>query len=114
MPDKLGDKVRVQHVLDAIFEIENYIKNADFEVFSNNSMMHNACIRQLGIIGEACNRISDDIKVANDNIKWRQIVALRNFVIHQYFGIDIHIIWEVVRIELPILKATMEKIIKEF
>ena len=114
MPDKLGDIVRVQHVLDAIIEIEKYIENADFDMFSNNSMMQSACIRQLGIIGEACNRISDDIKTKNNSIEWRQIIALRNFVIHQYFGVDIRIIWDVVIVELPVIKKEIKQILDSF
>lgn len=58
MQDRLGDKVRLNHILDSIIEVENYIQNTDIEGFVNNSMMFNATLRQLEIIGEASNRLS--------------------------------------------------------
>lgn len=65
MSDKLGDKVRLQHIIESISKIESYVLAATFEGFESNSMMKDACIRQLGIIGEACNRISKEVKDAN-------------------------------------------------
>jgi len=111
MSDKLGDQIRIRHVIDAISEIENYTKDSSYKDFSENSMMQNACIRQLGIIGEACNRISDNIKAENTDIEWKAIIGLRNIVIHQYFGVDIHVIWEVIELELPKLKRQMVNLI---
>jgi uncharacterized protein with HEPN domain len=70
MPDKLGDKARVLHILDAIEEIFTYTTNVEFNEFKHHSMMKDACIRQLGIIGEACNRISDERKKAFSDIPW--------------------------------------------
>ncbi|GAB4110450.1 MAG: hypothetical protein OHK0057_08530 [Thermoflexibacter sp.] len=62
MSDRLGDKVRLQHIADAIIEIRNYTQGVSFEDFVSNSMMKNACIRQLEVIGEASSRISDELK----------------------------------------------------
>lgn len=76
-------------------------------------MMIDACIRQLGIIGEACNRISEEVKSKYENIKWRQIIGLRNLVIHEYFGVDDRIIWDVIRDHLPELDIQMKNILHE-
>ena len=62
MRGNLGDKVRLQHIYDAILEIESYVTNSDFSDFVPNSMMRFACIKQMEIIGEASNHISDDTK----------------------------------------------------
>ncbi len=62
MRGKLGDKARLMHISDSIIEIENYISKVDFESFMNNSMMRFACIKQMEIIGEASNHISQEIK----------------------------------------------------
>jgi uncharacterized protein with HEPN domain len=110
MPDRLGDKVRLQHILDAIGEIENYIENVDFDTFSTNSMMFNATVRQLEIIGEAANRLNDELQTAYSEIPWRQIIGLRNMVIHEYFGIDKVLVWEVVTNNLPDLKNKISRI----
>jgi len=78
--------------------------SATFEDYESNSMMKDACVRQLGIIGEACNRVSEEVKDANQEIEWRQIIGLRNIVIHQYFGVDDQLIWDVIQHNLPDLK----------
>jgi uncharacterized protein with HEPN domain len=62
MRNSLGDLARLQHIYDAIIEIENYIKSVTFASFTQNSMMIYACIKQLEIIGEASNHLTDDIK----------------------------------------------------
>ncbi len=62
MRGKLGDKIRLMHILDAIEEIESYISQVDFDVFMENSMMRFACIKQMDIIGEASNHISTETK----------------------------------------------------
>ena len=78
MRGKLGDKVRLMHVLDAIMEIESYINGVDFEEFMNNSMMRFACIKNMEIIGEACNHISEETRSKFTTIEWGQIIGMRN------------------------------------
>ena len=62
MRSSQGDKIRLQHILDAILEIESYLIDVDFDSFLENSMMKFACIKQMEIIGEASNHISEDAK----------------------------------------------------
>lgn len=111
MPDRLGDQVRLRHAIDAISEIENYTKDISFEGFNENSMVQDACIRQLGVIGEACNRISKNLQESSPQIEWKAIIGLRNIVIHEYFGIDIQIVWNVIEVELPNLKKQMTELL---
>lgn len=111
MPDKLGDKARLLHIIDSIEKIESYTLKTKYDDFKNNSMMKDACIRQLGIIGEASNRISKEIQEANAKIEWRQIIGLRNIVIHQYFGIDDQVIWGIIQENLPDLKLKAKEIL---
>lgn len=104
MQDSLGDKVRLLHIVDAINEIESYIQGVDFDSFVKNSMMFNASLRQLEVIGEASNRLSEKLLNNNSAIPWARIIGLRNLVIHEYFGIDDLTIWNVITINLPDLK----------
>lgn len=112
MPDRLGDKVRLLHILDAITEIENYIQDVDMDTFINNSMMFNATLRQLEIIGEAGNRLSEELLHKTPDIPWGRIIGLRNLVIHEYFGIDDFTIWNVVKINLPPLKEKINTLLE--
>ncbi len=93
MRGKLGDKVRLQHIYDAILKIESYLVNTEFSDFMENSMMRFACIKQMEIIGEAGNHISDDTKSKFSTIEWSQIVGMRNVFVHEYFGVDSSLAW---------------------
>ena len=104
MRGKLGDAIRLQHILDAIGEIESYLENSDFDAFLGNSMMRFACIKQMEIIGEASNHISEEVKDRFSEIEWGQIVGMRNVFVHEYFGIDPKLVWEIIRQDIPELK----------
>jgi uncharacterized protein with HEPN domain len=111
MPDKFGDVNRLQHALDAIKIIEGYVDGADFKSFSHHPMLRDACLRQLQVIGEACRNLSSELRNNHPEIPWRQIVGLRIIVIHEYFGVDEKVIWEVIQYDLPVFKGQIEAII---
>jgi uncharacterized protein with HEPN domain len=111
MRGKLGDKVRLQHILDAIIEIEGYLNETDFDGFIQNSMMRFACIKQMEIIGEASNHISDETKAKLSGIEWEQIVGMRNVFVHEYFGVDTNLVWEIIQNDIPELKLKIIKIL---
>jgi uncharacterized protein with HEPN domain len=73
--------------------------------------MRFASIKQLEIIGEACNHISDEVKSKFSEIEWTQIVGMRNVFIHEYFGVDQHIVWEIIKTDLPDLKIKINEIL---
>ena len=111
MRSSLGDKARLNHILDAIQELETYLIDADYNSFMNNSMMRFACIKQLEIIGEASNHISLKIVQQLSNITWSQIIGLRNIFVHEYFGVDPKIVWEILQKDIPDLKENVTSII---
>jgi uncharacterized protein with HEPN domain len=111
MRGKLGDQVRLKHILDAILEIESYLVKADFSVFIDNSMMRFACIKQMEIIGEASNHISDETKLKFSSVEWLQIVGMRNVFVHEYFGVDSNLVWEIIKNDIPDLKVKIMEII---
>jgi uncharacterized protein with HEPN domain len=114
MRGNLGDKVRLQHVLDAILEVEGYLHNTDFSGFMENSMMRFACIKQMEIIGEASNHVSDDTKAKFSTIEWVQIVGMRNVFVHEYFGVDSSLVWEIIKNDLPELKEKIIHVLDNF
>ncbi len=111
MRGRLGDKVRLQHIIDAIQEIENYLIDTDFSKFMENSMMRFACIKQIEIIGEASNHVSEDTKAKFTSIEWSQIVGMRNVFVHEYFGVDSNLVWEIIKSDLPDLKIKIIEIL---
>ncbi len=76
--------------------------------------MFNATLRQLEIIGEASNRLSETIILDNSDVQWGRIIGLRNLITHEYFGIDDITIWNIVKVNIPDLKIKIRKIIIKY
>ncbi len=112
MRGKFGDKVRLNHILDAIIEIESYLNDADFDTFMENSMMRFACIKQMEIVGEASNHISEEVKNRFSEIEWSQIVGMRNVFVHENFGVDTRLVWEIIKNDLPDFKSKVISIME--
>ena len=113
MKSKLGDKARLQHISDAIKEIEKYITNSTYEDFQSNSMMQFATVKQLEIIGEAASQITEHFRKLYKEIEWREIIGLRNILVHEYFGIDVKIVWDILQEDLPKFKIQIKEILNQ-
>lgn len=113
MKGKIGDKQRLLHILDAIIEIETYTSDVSIDTFLSNSMMRFASIKQIEIIGEAANYISEETKDKFTDIQWKQIIGLRHILVHEYFGIDDYLIWQIIINDLPDLKEAVAAIISQ-
>ncbi len=114
MKGKIGDKQRLLHMLESIKEIENYTTDVNYEAFMENSMLRFASIKQIEIIGEAANYITAETKMNFTEIQWRQIVGLRHILVHEYFGIDVNLIWQIIADDLPKLKEGILSAISTF
>ncbi|MBI2427931.1 MAG: DUF86 domain-containing protein [Ignavibacteriales bacterium] len=102
----------LEDILESIEKIEDYTKNISFDDFKENGLVFDAAVRNLEIIGEASNKVSEESKNAMTSIPWKQIRGLRNRIIHEYFGVDINIVWFIIKNELPKLKIEIERAIK--
>ena len=114
MRSNLGDKARLNHIMDAIQEIESYLIDADYNSFLNNSMMRFACIKQMEIIGEASNHISQEIKNRLSTVSWAQIIGMRNIFVHEYFGVDPKLVWDILQNDIPDLKGKVSSLVDSF
>ena len=107
------DRVYLQHILDAIEKIETYtIVGKDS--FMTTSHWQDAAIRNLEIIGEAVKRLSSSFKENYPEIPWRNVAGLRDVLIHDYMGVDLESVWNVIHKNLPDLKKTVRKGIQQF
>lgn len=90
-----NDKVYLHHILECIENIESYIPNGESDFFSSK-LIQDAVIRNLEIVGEATKRISRDLREQHPEVPWREMAGLRDVLIHNYFGVDNEIVWNVV------------------
>jgi len=111
MKGKIGDKQRLAHILESIEELESYTSGSTLDTFLQNSMMKFASVKQIEIIGEAANYISDETKEKFSEIQWRQITGLRHVLVHEYFGIDSRLIWQIIVDDIPLLKIKIKEIL---
>ena len=76
-------------------------------------MMRFACIKQMEIIGEASNHITEGVKSQFSSIQWAQIIGMRNVFVHDYFGVDTALVWEIIKNDIPDLKIKIKLVIDE-
>ena len=114
MKGKPGDYQRLLHILEAIEEIQSYTTGVELRAFLENSMMRFACVKQIEIIGEAANSITSETKFLFADIEWGQIIGMRHILVHEYFGVDFDLIWQVVIDDLPILRKKVIDVIGTF
>jgi len=95
---------------EAMERIGRYTIGMSFEVFAENEKTIDAVVRNMEIIGEAANRLPDDFKDHHPKIEWYKIVGLRNRIVHEYFGIDLEIIWQILQRDLPALELDLKHI----
>lgn len=103
------DKIRLQHILDAITEIENYVDDQTKEEFLKDGKTQNAVVHQLEIIGEAAKNVSQKLQLQTPQIPWVRLGDTRNRLIHEYFSVDMDIVWEILEKDLPSLKTQIKK-----
>lgn len=104
------DRVYLQHIRDALQDIESYT-SAGREAFFSERMRQDATLRKLQVIGEAVKKLSDDTKSKQPDIPWKQIAGIRDKVIHDYFGIKLEIVWGVVDSDLPRLRRAIHDLL---
>ena len=113
MNEREKDVIRLQHILEAINAIDDFISHKQFQDFKDDQLLQSAVIRQFEIIGEASRNISPNLKEQNADIPREQIAGLRNLLIHEYFRVDVQTIWESYRRDLPAFKSKVESLLNQ-
>lgn len=98
---KRDDDLLISDMIECCEKIFDYVKGMDFEKFTGDSKTVDAVIRNFEVLGEASRFISSEVKSGNPLIEWRKISDFRNVLIHDYFGINYQIMWEIIMNELP-------------
>jgi uncharacterized protein with HEPN domain len=104
---KRTDEAFVGDILTAAASIRDYIYDVTEDDFLANgtqsALLRDGVIRQVGIVGEAASKLSPVFRTAHTSIPWRQIIGMRNIVVHQYWEVDLDVVWEVATQDIPAL-----------
>jgi len=105
------DKAYLIDILEAAKLVREYIGNKDKEDFLKDTQCQDAVVRRFAIIGEASRRISDKMKAAYPDVAWNEMIGMRNAIIHEYDDIDMVIVWDTAKKDIPALISTIEKVL---
>ena len=105
-------KLYLGDIVESIDAINRYINNFTEEDFFQDTQAQDAVIRRLEIIGEAVKNLDEEFRQLYSNIPWKSIAGMRDVLIHEYFGVDLHRIWLTIKRDLPAIEGMMKKILK--
>lgn len=106
-------KFRIEDIVEAIDDISRLIGCLTYDDLCANTTIVKAILYNMAVIGEAARRIPSDIRMLHPEIPWREMADMRNVVIHEYFGVDLQIIWETIQCDLPALAPLLRRIAAE-
>lgn len=102
------DLARLKHMLDSVNAILSFIKGKRRASLDNNRLLISGIIREFEVLGEAARQISDQTVHSYPKWPWKQLIGMRNRLIHAYFDVDYDIVWKTAKEQLPILKKQLE------
>lgn len=102
----------LKDIIDSINDIEAFIENMSFEDFAKDRKTINAVIRSLEVIGEATKNIPKSIRDKYPSIPWRKMAGIRDKMTHEYFGVDIKILWKTIKKDIPPLKPLIQNVLE--
>jgi uncharacterized protein with HEPN domain len=102
----------LQDILDSINDIENFVRGMGFEEFKRDRKTINAVVRSIEVIGEASKKIPRSLKAKYRGVPWREMAGIRDKLIHEYFGVDVEILWKTAKDDIPPLKQVIQNMMK--
>jgi uncharacterized protein with HEPN domain len=108
MKGRLPDKIRLEHILDALKTIDSFIEGLTFDEFASDLKTTFAVVKALEIVGEAANHIAADTQALEPAIDWIAIIGLRHVLVHEYYGIRPEILWRIITTHTAELKPKIQ------
>ena len=113
MREHSRDIERLRHIVDSITHIEDFLCGKSLEQMKDDVMCYHAVVYNIMIIGEAANKLTKEFRDSHQEVPWRQIVDMRNVLVHGYYNTSPLFVWETYTNDLPFLKEQVEKYIAE-
>ena len=104
-------RIFLRHIAENIDLIGRDLAGVSGEDFKKDKILQDAIVRRIEIIGEAAKNLPDSFKVAHPEIPWREIAGTRDFIVHEYFSVDLDLVWEITQKDLPDLKMKISAIL---
>jgi uncharacterized protein with HEPN domain len=104
---------RVAHILDAITTIEERVHGVDLQAFADDDQLHDSVLYQIARIGEAVANLDEATVARHPTIPWQQIRGMRNRVMHEYHSVSLRIVWNTIKVDLPVLRSAIEQELRE-
>ena len=112
MREASKDIIRLEHIIQAIERIKRYTLGKRFNDLVKDDMMYYAVVKNIEIIGEAANLLTNEFKSEHPDTQWKLITGMRNYIVHEYFQVDNTVIWDVIQNDLPYLEAQIKDYLK--
>ena len=112
MREASKDIIRLEHIIQAIERIKRYTLGKRFDDLVKDDMMYYAVVKNIEIIGEAANLLTNEFKSEHPDAQWKLITGMRNYIVHEYFQVDNTVIWDVIQNDLPYLEAQIKDYLK--
>lgn len=103
----------LRDILDAVEKVDKFMEGISFEQFANDDRTNFAVVRALEVIGEATKRIPPVIQEQYPHVPWSEMAGMRDKLIHDYFGVDLQVVWRTVQEDLPPLKVQIARVIND-
>ena len=94
-------KLRIRDILESVAAVESYVAGMTFEAFAGDQRTIDAVVRRFTVIGEAASHVPEEICLRTSKIPWADMRAMRNFVVHEYFGVSDRTLWDTIHVDLP-------------
>lgn len=107
------ERLYLIHISECIHRIEEYLGDGGKVAFMASSLVQDAIVRNLQILTESAIRISDELQGKYPDVEWFKIRGFRNVLVHDYLGVDLEMIWNIIERDLPKLKAAVEKMLTD-
>jgi uncharacterized protein with HEPN domain len=107
-----SERERLLDILEAIERLEKYAARGR-QAFDRDELIQNWMVNHITMIGEACRALPDDFQAHYAEVSWADIIAMRNILVHHYFGIDLEAVWSVVERDIPELKLNIQTILSQ-
>ncbi len=108
----MRDNIVIQKMLAYTTKVLRYCNGKSYDSFSADSVLVEACVFNLSQLGELCRLIDSDFSNAHPEIPWKEMYGLRNRIVHDYEGVNLQLVWEIISSDLPELRTALEKLQK--